>query len=88
MFRLAGVGCAALATGVRPAASESVPSAVSADSWAVLMDSVACIGCRKCEWACNVENRLSDATASSFDDLKVVDTPRQSATFTVINRRS
>ena len=60
MLRLAGVGCAALATGVRPADAESAPSAVSADSWAVLMDTVACIGCRKCEWACNVENRLSE----------------------------
>ncbi|PWB68066.1 MAG: 4Fe-4S ferredoxin [Holophagae bacterium] len=88
ILRLAGVGCAALAAGVRPADAELAPSPASADSWAVLMDTVACIGCRKCEWACNVENRLSDAPASTFDNLKVVDAPRRPEhdSFTVVNR--
>jgi len=52
------------------------------------MDTVACIGCRKCEWACNVENGLSDAPASDFDDPTVLDTPRRPRhdAFTVVNR--
>ena len=89
MLRLAGVGCAALATGVRPADAAKVSSGpVAPDAFAVLVDTVACIGCRKCEWACNVENRLSDAPAESFDDLKVVDTPRRPDhdAFTIVNR--
>ena len=88
LLRMAGVGCAALASGAGTADAESAPHQVSADSWAVLVDTVACIGCRKCEWACNVENRLADVPAASFDDLKVVDTPRRPDhdVFTVVNR--
>ncbi len=76
MLRLAGVGCAALATGVRPADAKATPGPVSPNSWAVLVDTVACIGCRKCEWACNVENALSNRPASTFDDKSVLDVDR------------
>jgi Fe-S-cluster-containing dehydrogenase component len=88
LLRLAGCSCAALAAGARPAAAKPDDSPVSPESWAVLVDTVTCIGCRKCEWACNVENRLSDVPASTFDDLKVVDTPRRPEhdAFTVVNR--
>ena len=88
VLRLAGAGCAALAAGARPADAESASSPDAAKSWAVLVDTVACIGCRKCEWACNVQHGLADVPASSFDDLKVVDTPRRPDhdVYTVVNR--
>jgi len=53
----------------------------------VLHDITRCIGCRKCEEACNAVNELP-APAQPFDDLAVLDTGRRTAadTFTVVNR--
>ena len=53
----------------------------------VLFDATRCIGCRKCEAACNKVNKLP-APAKPFDDLKVLDQERRtSATaYTVVNK--
>jgi Fe-S-cluster-containing dehydrogenase component len=57
------------------------------DSAGVLFDNTRCIGCRKCEAACNKVNELP-APDRPFDDLKVLDKQRRTSarTYTVVNR--
>jgi len=59
------------------------------ESFGVLFDSTKCIGCRKCEAACNKVNELP-AQPVPFDDLTVLDTRRRTHhdTFTVVNKYS
>jgi formate dehydrogenase iron-sulfur subunit len=53
----------------------------------VLFDATRCIGCRKCEEACNKVNELP-APAKPFGDLAVLQKPRRTdaKTYTVVNR--
>jgi len=55
----------------------------------VLHDITRCIGCRKCEQACNVVNELP-APEKAFDDMAVLEERRRTTaqTFTVVNRFS
>ncbi len=57
------------------------------DSYGVLHDISLCIGCRRCESACNKVNHLPTPD-KSFDDLSVLDQERRThaATYTVVNR--
>lgn len=57
------------------------------DTQAVLFDATRCIGCRKCELACNEVNELP-APDKPFDDLSVMDTKRRTdeKTYTVVNK--
>ena len=57
------------------------------DSFGVLHDSTKCIGCRKCEQACNTVNKLAKP-ARPFDDLSVLDQRRRTdeAAYTVVNK--
>jgi len=80
------------AAGVSLGASSASHAASAADvkglpdSGAVLFDATRCIGCRKCEEACNAVNELPKP-AAPFSDLKVLDTARRTsdAAFTVVN---
>lgn len=56
-------------------------------SFGVLHDSTKCIGCRKCEEACNQVNGLA-APEKPFDDLTVLDEKRRTdeAAYTVVNK--
>jgi Fe-S-cluster-containing dehydrogenase component len=56
-------------------------------SCGVLHDTVRCIGCRRCEAACNQVNELP-APDKPFDDLKVLEEKRRTTakTYTVVNR--
>ena len=58
-----------------------------ADSNAVLHDMTRCIGCRRCEAACNTVNELP-APERPFDDLKVMEAWRRTTarTYTVVNQ--
>lgn len=53
----------------------------------VLFDATRCIGCRKCEAACNKVNKLPDP-AKPFDDLGVLNNKRRtdSSAYTVVNK--
>ncbi|WP_432734958.1 sulfate respiration complex iron-sulfur protein HmcB [Maridesulfovibrio sp. FT414] len=53
----------------------------------VLFDATRCIGCRKCEAACNKVNNLPEPE-KKFDDLSVLDEKRRTdaKTFTVVNK--
>lgn len=57
------------------------------DSYGVLHDTTLCIGCRRCERACNEVNDLP-APERPFDDLSVLDEKRRTteASYTVVNR--
>jgi formate dehydrogenase iron-sulfur subunit len=57
------------------------------DSFGILHDTTKCIGCRKCEQACNTVNEL-EKPEKPFDDLKVMDQKRRTgeATYTVVNK--
>jgi len=57
------------------------------ESFGVLHDITRCIGCRKCEQACNEVNKL-DKPERPFDDLKVLDQKRRTdeAVYTVVNK--
>jgi Fe-S-cluster-containing dehydrogenase component len=57
------------------------------DSMAVLHDITRCIGCRKCEGACNKVNDLP-APDKPFDDLKVLEQQRRTTpeAYTVVNQ--
>jgi len=59
------------------------------ESFGVLHDITRCIGCRKCEQACNEVNKL-DKPERPFDDLKVLDQKRRTdeAVYTVVNKFS
>jgi len=57
------------------------------DASGVLFDTTLCIGCRKCEEACNRVNDLP-APSQPFSDLTVFDKPRRTTAkaYTVVNR--
>jgi formate dehydrogenase iron-sulfur subunit len=57
------------------------------DSMAVLHDITRCIGCRKCEGACNTVNELPKPD-KPFDDLTVLNTKRRTIpkAYTVVNQ--
>ncbi len=81
----AGAGTAALA---RPGHSATTQHFEGyADAGAVLFDSVICIGCRRCEAACNRVNDLP-APERPFDDLTVLDERRRTHwdSYMVINK--
>ncbi|MCF8031297.1 MAG: 4Fe-4S dicluster domain-containing protein [Desulfohalobiaceae bacterium] len=57
------------------------------DSFSVLFDSTECIGCRKCEQACNEVNNL-DEPEKPFDDKTVLEKKRRTTSdaYTVVNK--
>ncbi|WP_167941980.1 sulfate respiration complex iron-sulfur protein HmcB [Desulfobaculum xiamenense] len=57
------------------------------DSMGVLFDATECIGCRKCEEACNKVNELP-APEKPFDDMNVLETERRTTdkALTVVNK--
>jgi len=58
------------------------------DSFGVLVDLTVCIGCRRCEWACNNVNKLPNKPITEFENKSVFETNRRTnaVTFTVVNR--
>ena len=80
-----GVTCGLFAADTS-AASESVPL----DGMGMLVDTTECIGCRKCEFACDREHELADAPVDAYEDVSVYDEPRRmhADAFTVVNRYS
>jgi Fe-S-cluster-containing dehydrogenase component len=54
----------------------------------VLVDTTVCIGCRRCEWACNEWNKNPNQPIKSYEDKSVFETIRRThaPAFTVVNR--
>lgn len=84
-LKVAGVAGLSTAAAARPA--EAWQSRAPADPLGCLVDLTRCIGCRKCEQACQTVNSLSPPE-QPFDDLTVLDRKRRpnERAYTVINR--
>ena len=79
-------GTAVLGNSANTSAAQD--SAAKADRQAVLVDTTVCIGCRRCEWACNEWNKNPNQPIKSFEDKSVFQYIRRphAPTFTVVNR--
>jgi Fe-S-cluster-containing dehydrogenase component len=84
---LMGAAGVTLGTGSVSQAASAADVKGLPDAGAVLFDATRCIGCRKCEEACNAVNELPKPQAP-FSDLKVLDASRRTnpAAFTVVNK--
>jgi Fe-S-cluster-containing dehydrogenase component len=82
-----GAAGVSLTTGVSAKAASGADVAGMPNVGGVLFDASRCIGCRKCEAACNTVNELP-APAKPFDDLTVLDQTRRTdaASYTVVNK--
>lgn len=86
-LKIAGGGVAtSLAIGKGKAYAARIPK-TPPDPYGCLVDLSECVGCRKCEQACNQVNGLPEPKVP-FDDLTVLDRKRRpdEKAFTVINR--
>jgi formate dehydrogenase iron-sulfur subunit len=61
---------------------------ISPDWYGVLIDTTICIGCRKCEWACNNVNKLPNKPMEEFENKSVFKKMRRpdASAYTVINQ--
>lgn len=84
-FKIMGATGAGLAVASQPATAWQ--SRAPEDAYGCLVDLTRCIGCRKCEQACQTANGLPEP-AQSFDDLTILDRKRRpdEKSFTVVNR--
>ncbi len=83
-----GLGSVAAASGaLAPDDAEAWESKAPPDPYGCLMDITRCIGCRKCELACNQVNNLPEPEIG-FEDLRVLDEKRRPTadSYTVVNR--
>jgi Fe-S-cluster-containing dehydrogenase component len=82
---LAGGACAAQA--LAPKSAEAWESKAPDDPYGCLVDLTRCVGCRKCEQACNEVNKLPEPELP-FDDKRILDTKRRmdATSLTVVNR--
>ncbi|MCP3943928.1 MAG: 4Fe-4S dicluster domain-containing protein [Desulfobacteraceae bacterium] len=93
MSRRKFLGCITAALGTTTGAGALAHAASNKDftgypdSFGVLHDSTKCIGCRKCEQACNEVNSLAKP-GKPFDDLTVLDQKRRTgeASYTIVNK--
>lgn len=79
-------GSALIGSGKTASAGEG--SQGSPEGFGVLVDTTLCIGCRRCEWACNEWNKNPNQPVKSFEDKSVFGKIRRThaQTFTVVNR--
>ena len=72
------------------ASADSADAPVLTDGYGVLVDTTECIGCRKCEFACNREHQLTGLPLEHFEDTSVFATERwlQADAYTVVNRHA
>lgn len=83
-LRVAGAAGSAALVPARPAAASNVAH----EAHGVLVDTTKCIGCRRCEYACQMSHGLEPPPLDSFDDRSVMTTPRrpEPGSYTVVNR--
>ena len=84
-FKIMGATGASITLKTKPAHARQ--SKVPSDSYGCLVDLTRCMGCRKCEEACNAVNKLPPPD-QSFDDLTILDKKRRpdEKAYTVVNR--
>jgi formate dehydrogenase iron-sulfur subunit len=79
---------AASLAGSATAASQHGAPTPSSEGVGMLVDTTECIGCRKCEFACDQSNHLTGNSVEAFEDPAVFDRDRRMTdkSFTVVNR--
>ena len=85
---VATVGAGAAGLSGAPRSAEGSASASNPDSLGVLVDIPNCIGCRKCEFACQQAAGFDVPPIESFDDKSVFEAHRRPhpASYTTVNR--
>ncbi len=83
---VAALASATLLTGKAEGSSRVEPIS-EGQQFGVLVDTVVCIGCRKCEWACNQQNALTTKDRSTFEDKSIFAEHRRptATSYTVVN---
>lgn len=83
---LAALSTTAL-TGQQAQSTTASPQMDFGECNGVLVDTMLCIGCRKCEWSCNQVNELPVEALETFEDKSVMANPRRpdAGHYTVIN---
>jgi len=85
-FKVMGASGAALAAGNKSAAA-SVVELKQADDYGCLVDTTLCVGCRKCEEACNERHSLPKPE-ESYAEMTVLEKERRmdETSYTVVNK--
>jgi len=85
-FKVLGTSGAALGSGLS-SAKASEEAAPSKGSYGCLVDTTLCVGCRKCEQACNQRHSLP-LPNESFEELTVLEKERRmdETSYTVVNK--
>lgn len=88
-LKFATAGSLTLVAGSTQAAEHGAPQDFT-EAYGVLVDTVACVGCRKCEWACNDANQLPTQELKAFEDKSVFAKHRRpdAGAYTVVNQFS
>lgn len=86
-LKVSAVAAGALAASNAPAADYRTDGDFL-QTYGVLVDTVLCVGCRRCEQACQLANGPCDRDPESLLDRSVFDTPRRpdDCGYTVVNR--
>ena len=58
------VGVAGASTAIRPSSAHAASTADLQNTFGCLVDTTLCVGCRKCEQACNAAQQSSEAARS------------------------
>ena len=86
-FKISGaLAAASLVTADKGATAAQEAPLTSQDTYGCLVDTTLCVGCRKCEQACNDRHSLPKP-AESFEELAVLEKERRmdETTYTVAN---
>jgi formate dehydrogenase iron-sulfur subunit len=81
------VGLAGATTAIRAPSAHAASPGDLPNTLGCLVDTTLCVGCRKCEEACNVRNHLPKPR-ESFDELTVLENERcmDETSYTVVNK--
>jgi Fe-S-cluster-containing dehydrogenase component len=88
-FKISGLLMGASLVKSDRSAQAANPDSASSETYGCLVDTTLCVGCRKCEQACNERNRLKKPI-TSFEEMAVLDQERRmdETSYTVVNRYS
>lgn len=86
-FQILAAGAATAVAG-SPARAAEHETTGNPDAVGMLVDTTECIGCRKCEFACDHAHELTGKLLDYFEDLTVYDRDRRMSdtAYTVVNR--
>jgi len=86
-LKLTGIMAASPLIGKNDTALAASEPKLSKESYGCLVDTTLCVGCRKCEQACNQRHNLAEPS-ESFEEMTVLENERRmdETTYTVVNK--